>query len=70
MSTLDHIHMDLRLVDKTSVLCALTIRQIEMKQNGLTSTSPAQCRKDSLNLIRVNTITALSMQEIFLNLVT
>jgi hypothetical protein len=37
MSTLDHGNLDNYLVDKSSVLCALSIRQIEMKRAGLLS---------------------------------
>lgn len=35
MSTLDRGNLDTYLVDKSSILCALTIRQIAMKQAGL-----------------------------------
>jgi hypothetical protein len=37
MSTLDHGNLDNYLVDKSSVLRALSIRQIEMKRAGLLS---------------------------------
>ena len=37
MSTLDRGNLDSYLVDKSSVLCALSIRRIEMKRAGLLS---------------------------------
>ncbi len=37
MSTLDRGNLDSYLVDKSSVLCALSIRQIQMKRAGLLS---------------------------------
>jgi hypothetical protein len=37
MSTLDRGNLDTYLVDKSSVLCALNIRQIQMKRAGLLS---------------------------------
>jgi hypothetical protein len=37
MSTVDRGNLDSYLVDKSSVLCALSIRQIQMKRAGLLS---------------------------------
>jgi hypothetical protein len=69
MSTLDRGNLDTYLVDKSSVLCALNIRQIQMKRAGLLSRhSLTEKRKADQDMTdnklmhqnRIHTLTALS----------
>jgi hypothetical protein len=69
MSTLDRGNLDTYLVDKSSVLCALSIRQIEMKWAGLLSdlslTKKGKVDQDMtgtkfMHQKRIHTLTTLS----------
>jgi hypothetical protein len=66
MSTLDRGNLDSYLVDKSSVLCALSIRQIEMKRAGLLSQQSLvrQSKSDqninSVKLMRQNRVCTLT----------
>lgn len=69
ISTLDRENQDTYLVDKSSVLCTLNIRQIEMKSAGLVSALDL-VRQSSVDLHanharvllqnKIRTLTALS----------
>ncbi|CAF1499284.1 unnamed protein product, partial [Rotaria sordida] len=70
MSMLDHGNVDKYLVDKSSVLCALSIRQIEMKSAGLISarslTRKSRIESDMTQLKvthhnRIHTLTTLTI---------
>jgi hypothetical protein len=69
MSTLDRGNLDTYLVDKSSIMCALSIRQIQLKRAGLLSqysfTSKRRSGQDmtGIKLIhqnRIHTLTTLS----------
>ncbi len=69
MSTLDRENLDNHLVDKSSVLCALNIRQIQMKRAGLLSQQSLTGKRRSYHDIagkklmrqnRIHTLTTLS----------
>lgn len=69
MSTLDRGNLDTYLVDKSSVLCALSIRQIQLKQAGLLSqyslTGKGKADQNMTAIMplrqnRIQTLTALS----------
>ena len=56
---LDSGNLDTYLVDKSSVLCALSIRQLEMKSAGFLS-DPTLARKSKVSFIRQNRIQTLT----------
>ncbi len=69
MSTIDRGNLDTYLVDKSSVLCALSIRQIQIKRTKLLQDSNLNERNNSIQTIttnkpirhnRMHTLTALS----------
>jgi hypothetical protein len=69
MSTLDRGNLDTYLVDKSSVLCALSIRQIQLKQAGLLSQYSLTGKgKAGQNMPicqnRIQTLTALSNSQV------
>lgn len=74
MSTLDRGNLDTYLVDKSSVLCALSIRQIQLKQAGLLSqyslTGKGKAGQNMTAIMpicqnRIQTLTALSNLQVF-----
>lgn len=69
MSTIDRANLDTYLVDKSSVLCALNIRQIQMKWSKILSdtdlnesnnTNKTITTNKSIRHNRMHTLTALS----------
>ncbi len=63
MSTLDRGNLDSYLVDKSSVLCALSIRQIQLKRAGLLSQRRKSKSDQNINnakLMRQNRICTLT----------
>ncbi len=74
ISTLDRENQDTYLVDKSSVLCTLNIRQIEMKSAGfvsalnLTGQSTVDVNANQAIVLlqnKIRTLTALSNSTIF-----
>lgn len=57
MSTLDRGNLDTYLVDKSSILCALTIRQISMQCAGLhTDFGVARKSKTDHDMPKINSV--------------
>jgi hypothetical protein len=79
ISTLDRENQDTYLVDKSSVLCTLNIRQIEMKSAGfvsalnLTGQSSVDLNANQAIVLlqnKIRTLTALSNSTIFFSSTT